>query len=175
MEGIRILKEALKSAVTIQSIDLDSQLSLPSEQYDAIFLLGILYHLKNPFFVLEKLARIARRCSLATRVAKKVPDGHSLARYPVAYLLAPEECNNDSTNFWIVSGEGLKRLIHRTGWNILAYTTIGTPVTERRPIHSMTSEPFAFWKATPNQYADIVKKRWPIKSRLSDALLPERC
>jgi len=125
MEGIRILKEALNSTITVQSINLDSQFSLPSERYDTIFLLGILYHLKNPFFVLEKLARIARRCVLGTRVAKKAPDGHSLARYPVAYLLEPEECNNDSTNFWIFSGEGLKRLIHRTGWNILAYTTIG--------------------------------------------------
>src|SRR4029077_20040392 len=125
MEGIRILKEALNSAITVQSIDLDSQFSLPSEKYDTIFLLGILYHLKNPFFVLEKLARIARRCFLATRVTKNAPDGHSLARYPVAYLLGPEECNNDSTNFWIFSEEGLKRLIHRTGWNILAFTTIG--------------------------------------------------
>ena len=125
MEGIRILKEALNSAVTIQSIDLDSQFSLPSERYDAVFLLGILYHLKKPFFVLEKLARIARRCFLGTRIAKKAPDGHSFARYPVAYLLGSEECNNDSTNFWIFSGEGLKRLIQRTGWNILAYTAIG--------------------------------------------------
>ena len=32
MDGIRILKEALNSAVTIQSIDLDSQFSLRSEK-----------------------------------------------------------------------------------------------------------------------------------------------
>lgn len=125
MEGIRILKQALNSAVTIQSVDLDSQFSLPSEKYDAIFLLGILYHLKNPFFVLEKLAAITRCCFLGTRVAKKAPDGRSFAKYPMAYLLGPEECNNDSTNFWIFSDEGFKRLVHRCGWNILAYTTIG--------------------------------------------------
>lgn len=125
MEGIRILKEALNSAVTVQSIDLDSQFSLPSDRYNTIFLLGILYHLKNPFFVLEKLARIARRCFLSTRVTKNAPDGRSIARYPVAYLLDPQECNNDSTNFWIFSSEGLKRLVHRAGWNILAYNTIG--------------------------------------------------
>jgi hypothetical protein len=39
--------------------------------------------------------------------------------------LEPDECNNDTTNFWIFSDEGLKRLIHRTGWRILAFTTIG--------------------------------------------------
>jgi tRNA (mo5U34)-methyltransferase len=125
MEGIRILKDALDSAVTIHSIDLDSQFSLPSESYDAIFLLGILYHLKNPFFVLEKLAEITRYCFLGTRVARKAPDGQFLEKYPVAYLLEPEECNNDNTNFWIFSNKGLRRLIQRTGWNILAYTTIG--------------------------------------------------
>jgi tRNA (mo5U34)-methyltransferase len=137
MQGIRILKEALSSSVTIQSIDLDSQFSLPSENYDTIFLLGILYHLKNPFFVLEKFARIARRCFLGTRVAKKTSDGQSFAKYPVAYLLGPEECNRDSTNYWIFSTEGLKRLIDRTGWNILAYTTIGDTInsTPADPTH----------------------------------------
>ena len=137
MQGIRILKEALNSAVTIRWIDLDSQFSLPSEQYDTIFLLGILYHLKNPFFVLEKLAGIARRCFLGTRIAKKTPDGHCFAKYPVAYLLEPEECNRDSTNFWVFSGECLKRLIDRTGWNILAYTTIGDTInsTPADPAH----------------------------------------
>jgi 2-polyprenyl-3-methyl-5-hydroxy-6-metoxy-1,4-benzoquinol methylase len=137
MQGIRIMKEALKSSVTIQSIDLDSQFSLPSEKYDTIFLLGILYHLKNPFFVLEKLARSARRCFLGTRVARKTPDGHSLAKYPVAYLLGQEECNRDPTNFWIFSGEGLKRVIDRSGWNILSYTTVGDTInsTPTDPAH----------------------------------------
>jgi tRNA (mo5U34)-methyltransferase len=137
MQGVRILKEALNSSITIQSIDLDSQFSLLSEKYDMVFLLGILYHLKNPFFVLEKLARTARRCVLSTRVARKTPDGHSFANYPVAYLLGPNECNRDSTNFWIFSGEGLKRLIDRSGWNILAYRTVGDTVnsTPTDPTH----------------------------------------
>jgi tRNA (mo5U34)-methyltransferase len=58
-------------------------------------------------------------------IARQTADGFPLSKYAVAYLLGPEECNNDSTNFWIFSDEGLKRLIHRTGWSILAYTTIG--------------------------------------------------
>jgi SAM-dependent methyltransferase len=125
MEGIRILKAALNSAVHVCSVDLDSQFALPNEKYDAIFLLGILYHLKNPFFVLEKLARATRHCFLGTRVARRAPDGMFLDEYPIAYLLEPAECNNDSTNFWIFSSQGLKRLIERTGWKLLAYTTIG--------------------------------------------------
>ena len=125
LEGARILKKALDSSVTIRSIDLDSRSQLFTERYDVVFLLGVLYHLKNPFSILERLSHVARHCFLSTRIARQTTDGSPLSKYPLAYLLGPEECNNDSTNFWIFSEEGLKRLIHRTGWNILAFTTVG--------------------------------------------------
>ena len=125
LEGVRILKNALSSPVTIRSIDLDSRSQLFPERYDAAFFLGVLYHLKNPFFILERLAHVTRYCFLSCRIARQAADGLPLSKHPLAYLLGPEECNNDSTNFWIFSDEGLKRLIHRTGWSILAFTTIG--------------------------------------------------
>jgi tRNA (mo5U34)-methyltransferase len=124
-QGMRILKEALNSSVTIRSVDLDSQFTLPGEKYDAIFLLGTLYHLKNPFFVLEKLVQMTQYCFVSTRIAKLTADGQPLSRYPVAYLLGTEECNDDITNIWVFSDEGLKRLIDRTGWNLLSQLTIG--------------------------------------------------
>lgn len=125
LEGARILRKALNSSVTVRSVDLDAQDEPFADKYDAVFVLGVLYHLKNPFSILENLARITRYCFLSTRIAQQTVDGSPLSKYPVAYLLGPEECNNDSTNFWIFSDTGLKRLIHRTGWNVLAYTTIG--------------------------------------------------
>jgi len=125
LEGARILKKALNSSVTIHSIDLDSRSQLFTQSYDAVFLLGTLYHLKNPFYILERLAQVTRYCLLSTRIARQTADGLPLSKYPVAYLLGPDECNNDSTNFWIFSDEGLKQLLHRTGWSILAYTAIG--------------------------------------------------
>lgn len=123
--GVRILKEALNSSVTIRSVDLDSQFALAGEKYDVIFLLGTLYHLKNPFFLLEKLAQMTRYCFVSTRIARQTTDGQPLSPYPVAYLLGPQECNDDFTNYWIFSDEGLKRLIDRTGWSLLSQLTIG--------------------------------------------------
>jgi len=123
--GVRILKDALNSSVTIQSVDLDSQFDLPSKRYDVIFLLGTLYHLKNPFFVLEKLAQMTRYCFASTRIAKQTTNGHLLSPYPVAYLLGPQECNDDYTNYWIFTDEALKRLIDRTGWSLLSQVNIG--------------------------------------------------
>jgi tRNA (mo5U34)-methyltransferase len=125
LNGARILKKVLNSSINIRSIDLDSPGQLIADRYDAVFLLGVLYHLKNPFSILERLARVTRYCFLSTRIARQTADGSPLSKYPVAYLLGPEECNNDTTNFWIFSDTGLKRLIHRTGWNILAYITLG--------------------------------------------------
>jgi hypothetical protein len=139
LEGARILKEALQSSVSIRSIDLDSQFVLHGEKYDAVFLLGILYHLKNPFFALETLARMTRYCFVSTRIARQTPDGHPLSPYPVAYLLGPRECNDDNTNFWIFSEEGLKRLIDRTGWKLLSYVAVGD-TTSSNPADSDRDE-----------------------------------
>jgi len=125
LEGARTLKKALNSSVAISSVDLDSQFKLAGQKYDVIFFLGTLYHLKNPFFLLESLARITNYCFLSTRIARQTTDGSPLVSHPIAYLLEPRECNNDDTNFWIFSDQGLKRLIDRTGWDLLSYLTLG--------------------------------------------------
>jgi hypothetical protein len=129
LAGAQTLKEALNSSVAIRSVDLDSQFSFGAQQYDVVFFLGTLYHLKNPFFLLENLARVTKYCFVSTRIAKQTADGQPLSPYPVAYLLGPRECNNDATNFWIFSEHGLKRLIDRTGWKLLSYFTIGDTIS----------------------------------------------
>lgn len=158
LQGARILKEALHSNVMIRTVDLDSQFTLSGEKYDAIFLLGILYHLKNPFFVLEKLAAITRYCFLSTRIARQTDNGQQISQGPIAYLLGPQECNNDSTNFWIFSEEGLKRLINRTGWDLLSYLSIGVtanstpadPEQDERAFCLLRSKMVPMVTASPN-------------------------
>lgn len=126
LRGARRLKDLLSSSVAIHEIDLDSQFRLPRERYGLVFLFGILYHLKNPFFVLEQLARSTRYCAISTRIARQTVNGKvALDRAPLAYLLAPDECNNDDTNYWIFSLPGLERLAERTGWRIVSRFTVG--------------------------------------------------
>jgi tRNA (mo5U34)-methyltransferase len=146
-QGIRILKDALNSSVTLRSVDLDAQIDLPSKRYDVIFLLGTLYHLKNPFFVLEKLAQMTRYCFASTRVARQTPDGHSLSPYPVAYLLGPRECNDDYTNYWIFTDEGLKRLFDRTGWSVLSQINIGATTNSTPADPDRDERAFVFLRA----------------------------
>ena len=125
MQGLRALHRELRSAVTVREIDVDSEFPLDMK-YGLTLCLGLLYHLKNPFFVLERLARISRFCVVSTRIARRLPDG---ARMPdghaLAYLLGEDELNRDDTNFWIFSEPALRRLLARTRWEVLEFFTTG--------------------------------------------------
>src|SRR5947207_4234200 len=119
MRGIRALKEALGSGVEIHSVDLDGQFVLPAEQYNLALLLGVLYHLKNPVYVLEALSRQARFCLLSTRILPRETG-------PIAYLADEYELSAaDDSNYWLFSEPGLRRLLKRTNWEIRDYVTVG--------------------------------------------------
>lgn len=127
LQGVRLLAKALNSSVAVHEINLDAFFELPKEQWGLVFLLGTLYHLKNPFYVLELLADNSRYCCLSTRIARFGPDRKTLlARLPVAYLLDEEECNNDVTNYWVFADAGLRRILKRSGWDILCYKAVGS-------------------------------------------------
>lgn len=126
MAGVRTLRDALGSQIMTFESDFDADFSMPRERYGLALFLGVLYHLKNPYSALEKLAGKAERCLLSTRIARRTPD-HSIefAAQPMAYLLAEGETNNDVTNYWIFSEAGLRRILERTGWEIEAWTSAG--------------------------------------------------
>ena len=126
MKGVRALKEAIGSKVEIVIADIDSQFTLPNEHYGLAFFLGALYHLKNPYYALETLAKHTRYCILSTRVARRPPDRRfDYASLPLAYLVDPSETNNDPSNYWIFTEAGLRRVLERAQWGILDFKTFG--------------------------------------------------
>ena len=132
LRGARHLKTVFDSKVNIHEIDLDSQFSLSGE-YDFVFFLGILYHLKNPYYILESLAKRAKYMAVSTRVVKHFKTGApDVTSYAAAYLVSPTESNNDHTNYWMFTDAGLKRIFDRTGWQVLSYRTVGD-VTASNP------------------------------------------
>jgi hypothetical protein len=138
--GVRLLKQARNSNVEILEVDLDTQFQLPAERYELAFFLGILYHLKNPYLALESLAKRARHAFISTRITRfnvaQGAEGKDVNRTrielkdaPVAYLVAADETNNDATNFWMFSEAGLRRILHRCGWDVLDFMTVGNTKT----------------------------------------------
>lgn len=162
--------------VTIHDIDLDSHFVLPEREYGLVLFLGVFYHLKNPYYALEQLARQARHMVLSTRVAqfarplaappqpttveraRALVDGvvdrflprpsapppamTRIGGIPVAYLVDERECNDDPTNYWIFTHEGLQRILRRAGWEILDYSAVGN--TERSDPASPDGDERAF-------------------------------
>jgi 2-polyprenyl-3-methyl-5-hydroxy-6-metoxy-1,4-benzoquinol methylase len=140
MRGVETLRRALEPAMGVFDVDLDSRVELPRGDYGLMLFLGTLYHLKNPYHVLERLAESGDWCVLSTRIAQVAPrtrvriDGE-----PLAYLLDRREANNDPTNFWIFSPAGLRRLLERTGWLVMAETRVGCAV-DSDPVDAAADE-----------------------------------
>ncbi len=126
LEGAHRLKQFLNSSARIHDMDLDAAYSFPEKRFGLVALLGTLYHLKNPFLLLETLSRHAEHCLISTRIAACLPGGKkNVSAFPLAYLLDDRECNDDPTNFWVFTATGLKRLLVRCGWEILDFGTCG--------------------------------------------------
>jgi tRNA (mo5U34)-methyltransferase len=126
LRGATALRDHLGSSVQIHDVDLDRQFALPRERYGLVFLLGILYHLQNPYYVLRELASRSSYCLLSTKVARFAgPNRTPIGELPVGYLVAPDETNNDPTNYWVFSPAGVERLVQRTGWTTLERLNVG--------------------------------------------------
>ena len=141
MRGIRALKAHLRSSVEISDTDVDTNFRLPDGQFEVAFFLGILYHLKNPFYALEKLARQVKYLFVSTRVARVSPSGIPLNKDALAYLLGTHELNQDRSNYWIFSEPALRRLVERAGWQVLAFKTYGS---EQSDTNSLERDERAF-------------------------------
>ena len=126
MLGLELLRRELNSAIEVAQIDIDDQFRLDGLYFGVTLCLGLLYHLKNPFYFLERLSRHTRHAFLSTRI---VPRGKSSEA--IAYLTADREFENDSTNFWFFSEAGMVRLLDRTGWDIKASVITGDGTDER--------------------------------------------
>jgi tRNA (mo5U34)-methyltransferase len=126
MRGVRALKAALGSSVALHEIDLDRPFTLPHDTYGLVFFLGILYHLRNPFYVLEELARRSGHCLLSTRVARRFPNGAAMpAGVALAYLVGEDELNQDNSNYFIFSEAGLRVMLQRAHWEVREYISLG--------------------------------------------------
>ena len=121
-----MLAQHFGTGVEVYETNLDEQFALPRKSYGLILFLGILYHLQNPLYALRRLAENADHLFMSTRVARVTTDGSvQLEGAPVAYLVDPTETNNDPTNWWIFSPQGLARLLDRAGWDVLDLEYLG--------------------------------------------------
>jgi len=140
MQGVATLSRVLQLPVRAHDINLDRDFALPHDVYGLTLFLGTLYHLKNPYAVLERLAFQTRWCILSTRIAQLTPSVRArVETEPIAYLADGREIGNDATNFWIFSATGLFRILQRTRWAIVRTKRVGCSV-DSDPIDPQADE-----------------------------------
>lgn len=136
LKGLYFLKEYFKSNMDIIECDIDSQQWPDIEPVDFAFFLGILYHLKNPIHCLESLARVTKSAVFSSRVFDKMPNvrGFTFSEDQLAYLWRPAEVNNDDTNWWCFTENGMKLALERSGWKIIKTARVDSSVGTAEPI-----------------------------------------
>jgi tRNA (mo5U34)-methyltransferase len=84
-------------------------------------MVGVLYHLKNPYQAIEKLRDLCDHLIVGTWVADCLPDRRTVIEdEQVVFLLADRQLADDPTNFWIFTPRSFRVLVERCGWRILA-------------------------------------------------------
>jgi 2-polyprenyl-3-methyl-5-hydroxy-6-metoxy-1,4-benzoquinol methylase len=125
--GLETLRHELNSNLEINFIDLNSkgfEIFDNKSEFSLTFFLGIFYHLPNPLLALDQLSDISRYLVFSTRIAKFV-NGIDISREKLAYLVSPNELNNDDTNWWIYSRAGLYEALNRTNWEVISENLVG--------------------------------------------------
>jgi tRNA (mo5U34)-methyltransferase len=149
LEGARAMKRRLMFDVEIIECDIETNFEL-TKCYDFVFLLGILYHLKNPFLVLEAIAKRCRYMALSTKVCRNsMAERGEFSELSAAYF----ESNNDATNFRIFTIAELKTIIHRAGWDLLSFSTVGD-VAPSNPLAG-EHEQIAFFVVRSRHFHDV--------------------
>ncbi|MBL8231437.1 MAG: hypothetical protein JNL98_23280 [Bryobacterales bacterium] len=135
VRGAEALRDQLNSTVQLRSLNIDEQCNLPQVRFGVGFALGLLYHLKNPFVLLDRMAQVCDHVILSSRITSTAPGvGGSIDAVPLAYLLTDDQLNNDNSNFWIFTDACLRRMFQRSKLEVVrsfrvSLTGVSDPVT----------------------------------------------
>ena len=94
-------------------------------------MVGVLYHLKNPYAVIEKLGQLCDHLIVGTWVADCLPDRRRMIEdEQLVFLLESCQLADDPTNYWIFTRRSFRVLVERCGWQVLAEHTTTNPPSE---------------------------------------------
>lgn len=124
MRGVEWLADRLGSHVEIRRGDVDEGDPLPGTGYGVALCMGLLYHLKNPYLLLERLARASRYVIVSTLIRDRIP-GVTTSDLPLAWLLDATELNADDSNYWLFTRAALLRVFARCHLDVRTFVVLG--------------------------------------------------
>jgi len=127
MAGFNLAKEILDSKVEAVVDDFAIMDVAPLGQFDVVLFLGVLYHLKEPLTVLERLRRITGQVAVIETEALLLPPCES--RSILEFTAANYGPGHDYGNWYTPNLEGLHQLCRAAGFSRID-TIIGPPSLE---------------------------------------------
>ena len=123
--GFELARQALGSKV--EDVDIDVMDLTPERigQFDVVFFLGVLYHLRHPLLALERIASVTRQRLFLETVVDMV----GIARPAMAFYRG-RELNNDPTNWWAPNVPALHAMLRDVG-----FTDVRTVTPEPGPLY----------------------------------------
>jgi tRNA (mo5U34)-methyltransferase len=116
--GFDLARRTLQSRVEDVSVDL---MDLSPEQvgtFDLVLFLGVLYHVRNPLAVLERVAAVTSGQLILETVVDMVGFGR-----PAAAFYPGVELNGDPTNWWGPNAAAVAGMLHVVGFNRVEVVT----------------------------------------------------
>ena len=93
----------------------------PFERFALGVMVGVLYHLKNPYAAIEKLRRLCDHLVVGTWVMDCLPKRwRMVADDQVVFLLGDRQLADDPSNYWIFTPRSFRVLVERSGWRVVA-------------------------------------------------------
>ena len=118
-EGFRLARQILESKVEHHDLDLLTLNPTELGQFDIVFCLGVLYHLRHPLLALEQLARLTKEALyLETGVSE------SVLNQPVMHFVEGAYHNRDITTWWIPSISCVQQMARAAGFQRVETTKI---------------------------------------------------
>jgi tRNA (mo5U34)-methyltransferase len=147
--GFELARRALGS--TVEDLDIDVMDLSPERvgQFDLVFFLGVLYHLRHPLLALERIASVTRKRLILETVVDMVG-----IRRPAVAFYPGRELNNDPTNWWAPNVPALHAMLKEVGF---------------AEIRTVTPEPSAIYRA-----ARAVSYQMRGKNSLAEAFRQDR-
>ncbi len=116
--GFELARAALGSRV--EDLDIDVMDLSPERvgQFDVVFFLGVLYHLRHPLLALERIASVTRKLLILETVVDMVG-----IRRPAVAFYPGRELNNDPTNWWAPNLPALHGMLRDVGFDEVTTVT----------------------------------------------------
>jgi tRNA (mo5U34)-methyltransferase len=114
--SFEIARAHLAPSVQVLDIDLPDMAESMIGRFDIVLFAGVLYHLRHPFAMLEKLAPLA----LETFIVETHLDAADVPR-PAMIFYPGSELNNDHTNWWGPNRVCVEAMLKDVGFDDVSY------------------------------------------------------